>query len=55
MTVETTDGLMESLDAKSLDEYFEVLMVKTTDGFDKRVEDELELVFPQVGEDLTDF
>lgn len=55
MMVETIDGLMESLDVESLDESFEVLMVETTDGFDKRAEDELEVVYPQAGENLTDF
>lgn len=47
MMVETTYGLMESLDVESLAESFEVLMVETTNGVDKRTEDELELVYPQ--------
>lgn len=46
MMVETTDVLMESPDAESLAESFEVLMVEITDGFDKRAEDELEVVYP---------
>lgn len=53
--VETTYGLMESLDVVSLVESFEVLMVETTDGFDMRIGDELESVYPQAGENLTDF
>lgn len=55
MLVETIDGLMESLDVVSLAESFEVLMVKTTDGFDKRARDGLESAYPQVGENLTNF
>lgn len=31
------------------------MMVETTDGFDKKTVDELEVVYPQAGEDLTDF
>lgn len=51
MVVETTNGPTESLVAES----FECMMVETTGGFDKRTEDELEVVYPQAGQDLTDF
>lgn len=51
MMVETIDYLNESLIAES----FECMMVETTDGFDKKTEDELEVVYPEVGEDLNDF
>ncbi|XP_050914946.1 uncharacterized protein LOC127129873 [Lathyrus oleraceus] len=46
MMVESTDGPMEPLAAESLDESFECMIVETTDGFDKRTEDELEVVYP---------
>lgn len=51
MMVETIDGLNESLDVES----FECMMVETIDGFNKKTKDELEAVYPQAGEDLTDF
>lgn len=53
--METTEGPMEPLVVESLAESFECMMVETTDGFDKRIEDELDAVYPQAGEDLTDF
>lgn len=49
MMVDTTDGPNEYLVAK----YFECMMVETTDGFDKKIVDELEVVYPRAGEDLT--
>lgn len=51
MMVETNDSLNESLVAES----FECMMVENIDGFDKKTEDELEVVYPQAGKDLTDF
>lgn len=41
MMMETTNGLIESLDVVSLAVSFEVLVVETIDGFNKRAEDEL--------------
>lgn len=51
MMVEASNGLNESLVAES----FECMMVETTDGFDKKTEDELEVVYPQDGEYLSNF
>lgn len=55
MMVETTDGLMESSGIVCLAESFEVLMVETIDGFDKKAENGLETAYPQPGESLSDF
>ena len=49
--VEAADGLDEAINADS----FECMMVETTDGSDKKDEAKLEAVYPQAGEDLTDF
>lgn len=38
-----------------LAESFEVMMVETTDGFDKKAENGLESAYPQPGENLADF
>lgn len=53
--IETTDGLVESSDVASLAESFEVLMVKTTDGFDNKAENGSESVYPQPEEILSYF
>ena len=55
MMVKTIHGLVESSDVASLAESFEVLMVKTTDGFDNKAENGLESTYPQPGESLSDF
>lgn len=46
MMVETTDGLVESSDVVYLVESFEVLMVETNDGFDKKTESGLLSAYP---------
>lgn len=46
MMVEITDGLMDVSKATSLAESFEVLMVKTTEGFGNKAERKSESAYP---------
>lgn len=55
MMVMTTNGLVESSDVVSLAESFEVLMVETTNSFNKKDESGLLSAYPQPGENLEDF
>ncbi|KAI5409288.1 hypothetical protein KIW84_054920 [Lathyrus oleraceus] len=48
MMVETTDCLVESSDVVSLDESFKVMMVETTDRFDKKAENGLESAYSEL-------